>query len=192
MPHTHFDVDEPVRVVEYDPAWPEQFERERREIEHALGDAATRIEHVGSTAVPGLAGKPIVDLLIGVSDLADTSYHNDALAALGYQSFGEIFIPGRIYLRKRGPRHFNISLTVEGGEFWTTQLLLRDYLRAHVEEADAYANEKRLAMVGGARMFSTYSQAKGPFLSALIGRARAWRRATTPTGHDRPSSRAPE
>lgn len=185
MPHTHFDVDEPVRVVEYDPAWPEEFEQERREIQHALGDAAARIEHVGGTAVPGLAGKPIVDLLIGVSDLADTSYHIDALAALGYRSLGEIFIPGRIYLRKRGPRHFNISLTVEGGEFWTTQLLLRDYLRAHAEEADAYANEKRLAVVGGARMFSTYSRAKGPFLAALIERARAWRRATAWAGHSR-------
>lgn len=192
MPHTHSDVDEPVRVVEYDPAWPEQFEQERREIQRALADAATRIEHVGSTAVPGLAGKPIVDLLIGVGDLDEAPYYIDALVALGYQNFGEIFIPGRIYLRKRGPRHFNIALTVEGGEFWTTQLLVRDYLRAHVEDADAYANEKRLAMVSGARMFSTYSQAKGPFLSALIERARAWRRATTPAGHDRPASRAPE
>ena len=192
MPHTHSDIDEPVRVVEYDPAWPEQFDQERREIERALGDAATHIEHVGSTAVPGLAGKPIVDLLIGVGDLEEASYHIDALVALGYQNFGEISIPGRIYLRKRGPRHFNIALAVEGGEFWTTQLLLRDYLRAHVEEADAYANEKRLAMVIGARMFSTYSQAKGPFLSALVVRARAWRRATTPAGHDRPSPRAPE
>jgi len=191
MPHTHFDVDEPVRVVEYDPAWPEQFEQERLAIERALGDAARRIEHVGSTAVPGLAGKPIVDLLIGVSDLDDVSYHIEALVALGYQNFGEIFIPGRLYLRKRGPRHFNIALAVEGGEFWTTQLLVRDYLRAHVEEADAYATEKRLAIVSGARMFSTYSQSKDPFLSALIVRARAWRRTATTSGHD-PSSRPPE
>lgn len=176
MPHRHVDVDEPVRVVEYDPAWPEQFEQQRREIAQALAGEAMQIEHVGSTAVPGLAGKPIVDLLIGIGSLADAARYIDRLEALGYQSFGEIFIPGRIYLRKRGPRHFNIALTVEGGEFWTTQLLVRDYLRAHVEEADAYANEKRLAVVGGARMFSTYSQAKGPYLSALVERARAWRR----------------
>lgn len=186
MSHTPLDVDEPVRVVEYDPAWPGQFDLERREIAHALEGATMRIEHVGSTAVPGLAGKPIVDLLIGINDLADAAGYIDRLEALGYQSFGEIFIPGRIYLRKRGPRHFNIALTVDGGECWTTQRLVRDYLRAHVEEADAYANEKRLAMVGGARMFSTYSRAKGPFLSALIERARAWRRATTDAGHGRP------
>jgi GrpB-like predicted nucleotidyltransferase (UPF0157 family) len=125
------DIDEPIVIVPYDPSWPALFDEERRRITPALGDIVTGVEHFGSTAVPGMAGKPIVDLLVGVADLALASSRIAGLERLGYENFGEIFIPGRIYLRRRGACPFNIAMTLEGGAFWDSQLVLRDYLRVH-------------------------------------------------------------
>lgn len=174
MRPTRGDIDEPITITEHDPSWPSLFESERERVHEALGEVVTRIEHFGSTAVPGMAGKPVVDLLVGVTDLALASERVRVLEELGYENFGEVFFPGRIYLRRRGPIHFNVAMTVEGSPFWADQILIRDYLRAHPEEAAAYAACKQSAFAAGSRMFSTYSQAKGPFLSALKERARLW------------------
>ena len=167
-------IDEPIDIVDYDPAWPALFAEERQRLRACLGGRIGRIEHFGSTAVPAMAGKPVVDLLVGVSKLPVPAPWIESLQAMGYENFGEVFIPGRWYLRNRGPPHFNIAVTVEGGEFWRTQLLVRDYLRAHPHEAAAYSEAKRAIYAAGARMFSTYSQAKGPFLAALKERAEKW------------------
>ena len=169
------DIDEPIVIVPYDPSWPAQFDDECRRIAPALGDVATGVEHFGSTAVPGMAGKPIVDLLVGVDDLARASSRIAGLERLGYENFGEIFIAGRIYLRRRGACAFNIAMTLKGGAFWDSQLVLRDYLRGHPDEAAAYVSAKQAAYASGARMFSTYSQGKRTFLEALHERARSWK-----------------
>lgn len=169
------DVDEPITIVEYDPQWPSLYDAERDRVQAALGDVAARIEHFGSTAVPGMAGKPIVDLLVGVADLPSASAHIPSLEALGYENFGEIFLPGRVYLRRRGPPHFNIAMTLEDGPFWETQITVRDFLRTHPAEVVAYSQSKRAAYDGGARLFSTYSQGKAPYLAGLLERAWQWK-----------------
>ncbi len=168
------DIDEPITIVNFDSEWPKLYELEKQRVEQALHTLAPRIEHFGSTAVPGMSGKPIVDLLVGVENLASASMHVSELEALGYQNFGEIFISGRAYLRRRGPPHFNIAMTEINGQFWEAQLLLRDYLRAHPHEAAAYSESKKAVYGSGAHLFSSYSQAKGPFLAALKERAEAW------------------
>lgn len=170
------DVDELITVVEYDPSWPVSFEQERLRVQSALAGTVFNIEHVGSTAVVGMAGKPIVDILVGIPDLTAAAEYVRPLEGQGYENFGEIFIPGRHYLRKRGQTHFNIALTQTHGAFWNSQLLLRDYLREHPAEATAYSQCKRSVYAGGAGRFSTYSKDKHPFLADLIGRAEAWQR----------------
>ena len=174
MKPTPGEVDEPISIVDYDALWPALFMNERRRVEAALGDDVKQIEHFGSSAVPGMAGKPIIDLLVGVTDLGIASDRIPALETLGYENFGEIFIPGRIYLRYRGAHNFNIAMAVVGSDFWKGQLILRDYLCAHGEEAAAYAAHKRSIYAAGSRLFSTYSQAKEPFLAALKERALQW------------------
>jgi GrpB-like predicted nucleotidyltransferase (UPF0157 family) len=164
-------------ICEYDPGWLDLFLSERDRVQRALGEVASRIEHFGSTAVPGMAGKPIVDLLVGVADLRSASRRLSVLGALGYENFGEIFIPGRIYLRRRGPPHFNLAVTEVGGPFWRDQLIIRDFLRAHPDEAAAYSAHKRSIFAEGSRLFSNYSQAKGPFLAKLKERAVQWNAA---------------
>jgi GrpB-like predicted nucleotidyltransferase (UPF0157 family) len=169
------DVDEVITIVEYDRRWPGLFEAERVCIADELRAGVTRIEHFGSTAIPGMAAKPIVDLLVGVAELGTPSgLVEDALDRLGYESFGEIFFPGRLYLRKRGPPHFNAAIAKDSGEFWNAQIIVRDYLLCHSDEAERYSAEKRASYLAGATLFSTYSQSKGPFLEALKDRALQW------------------
>jgi GrpB-like predicted nucleotidyltransferase (UPF0157 family) len=168
------DVDEPTSIVEPDPDWHRLFEAEVERLRPVLIGLATRIEHVGSTAVPGLAGKPIIDLLVGVRTLAEGRTAAGLVAARGYEDFGEIIIPGRLYLRRRGPPDFNVAIAEDGGPFFNAQLAVRDYLRTHLEEARAYADEKRRVYAEGARLFSTYSQQKHAFVTALVARALCW------------------
>ena len=118
------------RIVDYDHGWPSFFEEEKALVVAATGIAPERVEHVGSTAVPGLGAKPIIDLMVGVPRVEGAQREIDALAGVGYDWRGET-VPGTLYIRKAEPRRFNLHLTQWGGKFWTDLLLFRDFLRAH-------------------------------------------------------------
>jgi GrpB-like predicted nucleotidyltransferase (UPF0157 family) len=126
------------------------------------------VEHIGSTAVEGLEGKPIIDLLVGVRTLDPDARFLD------YEPCGEAGVPGRLYFRRRGLRPFNAHVVLHGGELWRDNVLLRDFLRAHPEEAQRYAQRKRDAIAAGATTLLRYSDEKGPLVAELVERARAW------------------
>lgn len=158
-------LDEPIHLCAYDEQWPTLFVTEARRIAAALpGDVA--IEHIGSTSVPGLLAKPIIDLMIGAS-----SDLRSALVALGYEDLGEAGVPGRIYLRRRAETAFNIALVERGGSIWIANLALRDFLRANPDAAREYAETKRCACESGARSLLAYSEYKSAAVARLIGRA---------------------
>jgi len=167
-------IDEPILVTGYDATWPMLFAAERSRVRNACGDSITRIEHFGGTAVPGSAAKPIVDLLVGVRNLDAFGPHLAKLDTIGYVHFGPVFTSQRWYSRRRGPPHFNLAIAVDGGEFWRSQLKLRDYLRAHPDEVSAYSDCKRRLFDNGSRTFVSYSQAKASFATALMERVKAW------------------
>lgn len=168
------DVDEPIEVVSYDPAWPRLFEAEAKRLRAGIAQQVNRIEHNGSTSVPGMVGKPVVDLLFGVDDMAQAHRVAEEVAALGYENLGEVLVPGRVYLRHRGPPNFNVVIVVEDGELWRRMISVRDYLRNHPEEVEAYSKSKMEAVESGARTFLSYSYHKGPFLADLVQRALRW------------------
>jgi GrpB-like predicted nucleotidyltransferase (UPF0157 family) len=91
-----------IEVVAYDPSWPGVFEIEREVLSRVLGELAVEIHHIGSTAVPGLVAKPIIDILVEVHDMAALDRLNPAMEAIGYDCMGEYGIPGRRYYRKGG------------------------------------------------------------------------------------------
>jgi GrpB-like predicted nucleotidyltransferase (UPF0157 family) len=166
---------EPVEVVEYDPAWPSAYERERARIAGTLGDLVVAIEHVGSTAVPGLGAKPIIDMMIGVRSLADGEKCAKPLEGLGYECKGEFGIPGRLYFRKveEGKRTHQIHMVKVGSEFWERHLLFRNYLREHPEEARDYHELKvKLATEFGTDR-EAYTEAKTEFIRSAEAKARA-------------------
>jgi GrpB-like predicted nucleotidyltransferase (UPF0157 family) len=169
---------EPVEIAQYDPTWPTEYERERDLIADALGDLMVAIEHVGSTAVPGLGAKPIIDIMVGVRSLADSEKCVGPLEGLGYEYKGEFGIPGRLYFRRfaDGNRSHQIHMVEIGSDFWERHLLFRDYLREHPREArDYYELKLRLAGEFGCDR-EGYTEAKTDFIRSAEAKARAAKR----------------
>jgi GrpB-like predicted nucleotidyltransferase (UPF0157 family) len=169
------DASEPVNVVDYDSAWPRLFAEEGERIRAALGDAVVAVEHIGSTAVPGLAAKPVIDVLVGLKWIELTRKQIEAMVSLGYEYLGELGIPGRLFFRKGRPRSHHVHAVLHESDLWERHLAFRDYLRARPGEANDYAVFKQAlaAEVAGER--ETYTARKDVFAAALQERALAWR-----------------
>ncbi len=165
----------PVIIFDYDTSWPAQFERERGRIAAALGEGTAGIEHVGSTAVPGLSAKPIIDILIGVRDLEVADECILPLVKLGYAYFPgpEDTMPERRYLDRRDEGDsFHLHMVAQGGEFWQRHLAFRDYLRAHPETATEYDRLKRDLAERFRDDREGYTNAKGDFIRAIEAKAK--------------------
>jgi len=165
--------EDPVLVVEYDPEWPRRYEDERARIIAALGGLMTGIEHVGSTAVPGLGGKPVIDIMVGVARFEDGERCVGLLEGLGYEYCGEAGIPGRLFFRRGLPRTHQIHLAEEGGDFWEDVLLFRNFLRAHPQTAAEYYKLKKKLAARFRTEREVYADAKTPFIRSVLERARA-------------------
>lgn len=163
---------ERVELRDYDPSWAEIFEAERILIAPIFDGRALGIEHIGSTSVPDLCAKPIVDVLVGLRELALSQEDIDAMEDLGYEYMGEFGVPGRLYFRKGEPRTHHVHVVEHGGDHWERQLLFRDALRADPEERKRYdAFKRQLAAEGHPR--EVYTELKTPFIREVEARARA-------------------
>ncbi len=177
-------VDEFVTVTEHDPAWASTYEREAARLRAELGDAIVAIEHIGSTAVPDLEGKPIVDIMVGVP-LMETSQHVvDRLEALGYEDCGGI--AARRYLRRRRGGDVNVHVVEHGAILWRANLLFRDHLRADPEAARRYGEVKRRAAARAPRLIA-YSRLKEGIISELLREAAARAAPSQDGGFSRPT-----
>ena len=166
----------PAALADPDPGWAEEGAREAAAVGRALD--ARAVEHVGSTAVPELAAKPVVDLLAGLDSLDLAPEQIRAMEALGYEALGEYGLPGRLFFRKGSEQRTHHVHAVElDGAHWRRHLAVRDYLRAHPDEADAYAAEKR-RVASDTSHRDEYALGKAAFVDALEQRALAWRDAT--------------
>lgn len=163
--------DEPIRLVAYDPDWPRRFERERAALAGAIGPwIAGGIHHVGSTAVPGLAAKPIIDILVGVRDLDESRACLEPLGAeLGYL-YAPYMAEEMHWLCKPHPsrRTHHLHLVPSGSERYRAELAFRDRLRADAEQAAEYLALKQ----GLARRFENdreaYTAAKSDFIRRAL------------------------
>ena len=140
-------------------------------------DEAVGVEHIGSTAVPGLAAKPVIDLMAGVRELPLRRREISALARYGYEFRGEAGVPDRAFFRKftSGVRTHHLHVTVFGSEFWREHLLFRDYLRTHPGEARRYETLKRELAKTHLADRELYTAGKSGLILGLLARARAWR-----------------
>jgi GrpB-like predicted nucleotidyltransferase (UPF0157 family) len=167
--------EEYITIHDYDPSWPALFAGERAKIAGALGDAIA-IEHMGSTAVPGLEAKPIVDIIASVGHLPLGEDQIRGLNRLGYECLGESGVPGRAYCRKGEPHPFNLHIVQYESSLWDHNLLFRDYLQAHPDEARRYGSLKRKLAADAGHSLLLYSDRKSRFISRTLERAREWRR----------------
>jgi GrpB-like predicted nucleotidyltransferase (UPF0157 family) len=151
------------------------FARESEILASIFAGTDAVIEHVGSTAVHGLAAKPIIDIMIGVTSLAHAEARITELAAIEYEyePAYEVELPERRYFRKpfQRPRTHHLHIVLYGSEYWTRPLLFRDYLRGHTDVARAYQQLKeRLALESQTKALD-YTAAKGPFIADVLARA---------------------
>ena len=172
----------PIEVVAYDPAWPEEFEAIRAILAPALGNLALAIEHVGSTSVPDLAAKPILDIDIVISAAGKLPVVIERLAPLGYYHQGDLGVPGREAFKREGddvPRDGSgrawtkqhLYACPAGNIYYLRHIALRDYLRAHPADALAYAALKlRLAQEFRDDRVA-YTEAKTEFITAIYRKA---------------------
>lgn len=158
-----------VSIVPYQPDWPEAFSAEQQVLLARLGKLVIELHHIGSTAVPGLAAKPIVDLLLVVTDLSELDTHTAILAALGYVAKGENGITGRRYFCKGSPqRSHHLHAYMVGAEQIRQHLAFRDYLCAHPEKALAYAELKRNLAGQFPQDPARYQAGKDMFIQQLL------------------------
>ena len=177
--------DEPVFLVPYDPTWPSQFEEERAELARVLSPwLAGPIEHIGSTAVPGLMAKPVIDIMAGVRDLPSSLFARAALAPLNYEYF-----PHRPdvmhWFCKPSPerRTHHLHLVPVQSALWAERVLFRDYLRLSSATAAEYAALKLALAVQHQFDREAYTDAKGAFVRSILDRARGQ--------NERPASEQP-
>ena len=165
-----------VVLADYDPRWPERYRAEAARIRAALGGWIEQIEHVGSTAVPGLAAKPIIDIAVGVRRLADAERCIEPLKRIGYayRPGAEELVPDRRFFQKGGSaaREFHVHVVDVRGPDWERWLLFRDYVRAHPEKARDYEQLKR-ALASCQRDNRAYTALKSAFIMAAVAEARA-------------------
>jgi GrpB-like predicted nucleotidyltransferase (UPF0157 family) len=163
----------PIELVAYDPAWPELFAREEARIRSVLGERVVRLEHTGSTAVPGLSAKPIIDMTLLVADVNDEPAYADDLVAAGY----------RLVIREQEPEWYdhrvfkgpdtNVNLHVFSAGCREVERMVgfRDWLRNHDDDRELYEVTKRDLVTRTWTYVQEYADAKGDVVEAIARRA---------------------
>lgn len=161
----------PIRLSGYDPAWPAVFEREASGIRAALGPAALRVEHVGSTAVPQLSAKPIIDILLVVADSSDESAYVPDMEGAGFVL--RIREPDwHEHRLLKGPgAHINVHVFSKGCPEIDRMLAFRDWLRTHPQERELYESAKRQLAERDWEFVQDYADAKSEVVEAILERA---------------------
>lgn len=164
-----------VEVVPHNDRWVMLYRSEAAKIHSALGMYALGIEHFGSTAVPGLVAKPIVDILVGSREGSDPHTAIVRLRRLGYEYLGEDGRrPGRYFWRKRGADAFNVSVVPYRGALWESNLAVRDFLRTHLDWAERYGQAKLSAAALSETSMLGYQNHKREFVDVLRAAAVTW------------------
>ncbi|NQX96054.1 MAG: GrpB family protein [Erythrobacter sp.] len=166
-----------IEIHDSDPVWPAMFEAERRRLTDALSRHITGLtfHHIGSTSVPGLAAKPIIDILLEVPNVSVLDDHCDRFESLGYTCRGEYGIPGRRYFQRGGDnRTHHLHAFAAGSAGARRHLVFRDYLRAHPAAAARYATVKRAAARACNHDTDAYGDLKHDFVAHHEKLALAW------------------
>jgi GrpB-like predicted nucleotidyltransferase (UPF0157 family) len=168
----------PILIVDYNPRWPTWYAEEKACLLPVLSPLQVRLEHIGSTSVPGLAAKPILDISAALADRNQIEAHLDGLSSLGYAEFPlDPRFERRMFCKgpyNEGTHHLHI--TTYGTPVWAEPILFRDYLRAHPAVAAAYAAVKRKAADHHQRDLNGYHDEKSALIGRIMEQAHAWRR----------------
>jgi GrpB-like predicted nucleotidyltransferase (UPF0157 family) len=165
-----------IEVVPYNPEWPGLFHIESEHIRRVFGDEIVAIHHIGSTAIPGIKAKPVLDFLVVVQHIAQVNGYNQAMISLGYEPLGENGIPGRRYFRKdtNGIRSHHVHIFQVGHPEIDRHIHFREYLCCHPEDMYAYSHLKESLTQQYRLDPPGYNDAKSMFIQEIDRKAAAW------------------
>ena len=171
-----------IEVVDYAPGWIAAFEEEAATLNRVFGKRAIEVHHIGSTAVPGLDAKPVIDILVVLDNTDDINSFDRGMEDIGYRVRGECVdapipgTPGRFYFTKvtNGVRSHHVHVCAKGHPEIFDKLAFRDYLRAHSSKAAAYGKLKRRIAAQYRFDNMVYMHAKDGFVKATLDEARRW------------------
>lgn len=169
-----------VEVVAHDPQWQVEFAAEAQKIARALGENAAAVHHIGSTSIPNIYAKPVIDILVEVKTITEVDQNNPAMAALGYEALGEYGIAGRRYFRKdnaAGIRTHHVHTFEKDSENAARHLAFRDFLRAHPTDAQQYSELKQKLAQEFPHDIEAYMDGKDAFIKQTERRAIVWRQS---------------
>jgi GrpB-like predicted nucleotidyltransferase (UPF0157 family)/uncharacterized protein YciI len=167
---------EEIELLPYTPQWKEVFSREAEVLRRILGSNVDAVHHIGSTSIPGIVAKPIVDILCVVKDIEAVDQVNREMEASGYEVKGEYGIAGRRFFVKRnkGKRIFNVHMFQKGHQDIDRHLIFREYLKAHPEEAAQYSDLKKQLVKNSSTDIEKYCWGKDEFVKDLQEKALRW------------------
>jgi GrpB-like predicted nucleotidyltransferase (UPF0157 family) len=155
-----------IHLVEYDPQWPKKFEAEAAILHEVLGENAISIEHIGSTAVPGMDAKPVVDLMVEVLNLDKIQSMEEVFVEVGYEVLGESGIPGRHFITRnaKGTRTHDVHIFETDHNEVERMVLFRDHLRENPEAAKNYSELKHRLAIEFQKDPIRYTRGKSEFI----------------------------
>ena len=172
-----------IEIVPYDPQWPHAFEMEAQKLKVVFGSELVAVHHAGSTSIPGIKAKPVIDSLVIIKDASRVHEFDEGMIHLGYRPRGECLdtpsgTPGRFYYSKdtAGKRTHQAHIMKEGHIEIEEMLSFRDYLRAHDEEAQAYSRLKERLAQENTSGIVEYIAGKSGFIQDTAQKAERWRR----------------
>ena len=168
-----------IEVVPYDSRWSLLYEDEASRLRELFGDALIAIHHIGSTAIPGIHAKPVIDLLVEAQNLEAIDVSRPTMASLGHESMGEFGIPGRRYFRKddaNGIRTHQVHVFEIGSPQVARHLAFRDFMIAHPNDALRYSDLKRRLAKEHPFDPVAFMVGKDPFIQEIDRRAAIWKK----------------
>jgi GrpB-like predicted nucleotidyltransferase (UPF0157 family) len=164
-----------ILIEEYNPNWKIDFEVEKKNLLEALSGIACRVEHIGSTSIEGLGAKPVIDILIGLTDFSFANDQINKLVKIGYQyidKYEDVMPYRRFFIKEHGGcRTHHIHMVQINTEFWIRHLAFRDYLRANAEEKIKYYNLKKELAKKDWTDVNEYADAKSEFIKSIEKKA---------------------
>lgn len=165
--------DRKYEIGPYDPMWPDQFQKIASIVKKIFGGDAVAIEHIGSTSVPEMIGKPTIDILVLVDDLSAVHKHSAEMEEAGYEYLSDYVLPGTVLFRQieNNALLANIHIFQKNHPHVHEMLSLRDYLRSHPEEVKAYSDLKKVLFKKYSSDYGTYRKFKDAYMEDLKKRA---------------------
>ena len=164
-----------VEIKEYDPQWKKEYEKEKEKLTNIFSDILIDIHHIGSTAIPDIKAKPIIDIMIVVEDINKVDEYNEEMIELGYTPKGEFGIKNRRFFPKGGnERSHHVHVFPKGDPEVKKHLNFRNYLRAHPEEARRYSQLKEVLAAKYYYNIDKYIEGKNDFIQEVDRKAAKW------------------